>query len=161
MKLFIGRYLPLHCSGQNSSVEVVRRVLEAFPGGIHITDHEGGYPLHHACCFNSSVEVVKCMYEAYPGAMNIPQHSGNLSPIHLFAAQNDSPEILRYILKVSPLSAKCQDHDGWLPLHCLVNRDRYSMTSNRVECIRMLLKHYPEAVHVKSTLNLTPIDLCR
>lgn len=157
----LSRYLPLHCAGQNSSVDVVRRVLQAYPAGISVPDQEGGYPLHHACCFNTSFEVVKCIYEAYPEAMSIAQHSGNLSPIHLFSAQNDSPEILRYILTVSPSAAKCQDNEGWLPLHCLVNRDVGTMTANRLECIRLLIKHYPEAVHVESNMNTTPIDLSR
>ena len=140
---------------------VVRRVLEAYPEGISVVDHEGGYPLHHACCFNSSVDVVKCMFEAYPPAMMLPQHSGNLYPIHLFAAQNDSPDILRYILEVSPGSAALQDNDGWLPLHCILNRDQSTITANRIECIRILLKHHPCGVHTKSASNLTPIDLMR
>jgi ankyrin repeat protein len=153
-------YYPLHCSGQNTCLESVKQVLAAYPTAISMSDNEGGYPLHHACCFNSNVAVVKFMYEAYPGAINIPQQSGHLLPIHLATAQNESSDVLEYILSISPAAASAMDDDGWLPLHCLLTRDPLTMTKKRLDSLRILLKANPGGVHVQTiSEGKSPIDI--
>ena len=101
------------------------------------------------------------MYDAYPEAINIPQHSDNVRPIHLAAAQNETPEIFKFIISVSPDAPYVQDNEHWLPLHCLIYKDKSTMTKGRLECLRILLKPNSKGVAIKNSSCNTPIDMAR
>jgi ankyrin repeat protein len=141
----------MHCAGQNDCLEVVKVVFDAYPGAIHVTDHEGGLPLHHACCFAKNVEVVKFIYEANTEAISIKQMDG-ITPMHLAASQNDSPELLRLLLQLSPNAAAIEDNEGWVALRCIADRLKVEMSSRRLECFRILLNANPAAASQIGTL---------
>eukprot|EP01039_Chlorochromonas_danica_P000444 gene444-478_t len=137
--------LPLHLAGQNDSLEVVQTIYETFPEAIRIRDHEGGLPLHHACCLVENELVVKYLHEAYPEAISIAQDETRCTPLHLAAAFNSSPDIIRYILSVCPNGASVEDADGWCAVHSLLNtnsEDRWD--GRKLECLRILLRENPQ-----------------
>lgn len=149
-------YLPLHCACQNSCLDVVKAVHEAYLGAINSMDHEGGLPFHHACFFNHSVEVVKYIYQAFPEAISIAQSVDRVTALHLAASQNGSVEVIKFILLQDPSSIYAEDSEGWLPLHCLVNIPVLSMTTSRIDCLRQLVRSYPQSVSSKNRYGQTP-----
>jgi hypothetical protein len=150
----------LHSAGQNTFLNVVQMIFNAYPEAISKRDSEGGVPLHHACCFNSNLQVVKFMYDEYPDGISLAQVDG-IMPIHLAASQNPSADVMRFILSNCPESAFAVDNHGWLPLHCLIDNDPLDMTASRIESLRMLLRAHPQAVLHKNREGRSALDCAR
>jgi ankyrin repeat protein len=153
-------YLPLHTAGQNLRLDIVKAISDANPSAISVLDTEGGIPLHHACCFNTNIEVIRFMNTVFKDGMTLAQSDG-ITPLHLAASQNSSTDVIKYLLQIYPQAAFAADVDGWLPLHCLVTRHRDEMTSDRIECMRLLLSANPKAVSSMRNDGQTPYDMAK
>lgn len=152
LTLCLYSYLPLHCASQNTCIDVIKVVLDAYPEAIAVEDSDGGFPLHHACYFNHNPQVIKLMYESFPEAIRKQQHSNNLTPLHLAALNNDSREVMRYIISLYPESLRTPDKGGFLPLHCIIDAISSKISPGMIDCLRELLKAYPDAArHVCGT----------
>merc|ERR1711939_758191 len=152
------RKLPIHGAAINPCVGVVEVVATSYPDAVSLPSTKNTLPLHLAAAHNKSEEVVKYLYGQYPDAIRLASEGGAL-PLHWAALYNDSPTVFSYLLSVYKDAASMPTHNGWLPLHCLVSCPE--MTKNRLKCMFLLLRAYPEALHYCDSEGSTPYDIAR
>jgi ankyrin repeat protein len=70
LALLITRGLPLYfyARSQNASAEILQRLLELYPGGVHLVEEFGMLPLHYACDSHhpARLEIIRILTEAAP-----------------------------------------------------------------------------------------------
>jgi len=80
---------PLHFACCHGQPQVVRALLEAWPGAAAVKDAEGNYPLHFAAIHGRSAAIVKELLAAHPDAASKQGHWDRL-PLAL-AVLNGAP----------------------------------------------------------------------
>lgn len=191
--------LPLHMAclikSRDRSGEIVRVLLEAFPGGVSLETAAGRLALHYAAEY-ASLEAIKLLIDAHPAGLenacvedrgNTPLLmavvSGNIenvkyicdnypettrfcnyngkTALHL-VAETDNYEIMEIIYKHNPDAIRQLDSEGRLPLHHFIQDHEELIVegSKSMNCLRFLLKHYPDSTGVKDIYDDTPITLC-
>jgi len=64
---------------KNPPLEVVRRVLKAFPEAIKIKDLFSRLPLHVACAKGADLEIIRLLVKVFPGGVLHKDHTGRLA----------------------------------------------------------------------------------
>eukprot|EP01048_Picozoa_sp_COSAG05_P020721 COSAG05_NODE_3600_length_1966_cov_29.942153_4_plen_198_part_00 len=115
--------LSLHLAlANNADVELVRRILEAFPEAATEKDQNGDLPMHVALRYDAPSEVYRWLLGVHPGAASEKTRNGSL-PLHLAVRGNVAPEVFTLLLSHFPtaIGVRTGTHD--MPLHLAL---RYS-----------------------------------
>lgn len=159
-------FTPLHAIlyNQNIDADKLQDILECLlnlsPSSIRVLDREfmdgdDATPLHLACQSKSvNLEIVQLLFNAWPEAMRMPR-SDECLPIHQLCHNtmldnNDSIDILRFMLDTDQTIARERNWDGELPIHCAVSR-------HSVEFCKVLIDVHPESLRVQTSNNALPI----
>jgi len=144
---------------QNIDADNLKDILECLlklsPSSIRVLDGDDATPLHLACQSKSvNLEIVQLLFNAWPETMRMPR-SDECLPIHQLCQNNmldnnDSLDILRFMLDTDQTIARERNWDGELPIHCAVNR-------HSVEFCEVLIDVYPESLRVQTSNNVLPI----
>lgn len=137
-------WLPLHYACANgASEDVVRLLLEAYPGGVVEVDKRQRTPLHFALCNNLecpvSESLAKMLVRPFQetSAASVGDENDML-PIHYACAYGSSEEVLRLIIEGYDGGVVRLDFKGRSPLHFVMgNSDR----ENSVEVMKLILKN--------------------
>ena len=80
----------------------------------------------HKACYNEKVTlgIVQLLYNILPGALRLGDDNGRL-PIHWLCCNdglddNNSLDILQFMLSIDPTLPREMDGDGYLPIHVAV-----------------------------------------
>lgn len=149
--MFVGSFgqFPIHLACRKcASLEVVQRLVQIFPGGLHVRCQEGELPLHKAAV-GSSLDVVKFLVELHPEHLQCRNHY-RLYPLHR-AAERASLAVIRFLVKIYPDAVSAAGSNGRLPLHyacggCspmfLETTSDVRASSTQIEVVKLLLKNY-------------------
>ena len=154
-------HLPVHIAAENSTPEVLDLIVEAHPEGIFqpCVEDNDNTPLVKAI-MNNNEPCVSFICTKFPTAAKMRNKFG-CNPMH-FAAEGDNVEILKSVHQAYPENIKLADEQGKLPLHAfvMVHQDVVHENGNEADCLRFLLKHYPQAVGITDAAGDTPLSLC-
>jgi len=149
--------LNMACSNADTSLEMVKLLVNAWPEGTRHRDNSGefgggseGYlPIHNLCNnYNLdaavSRDILQVLIDADPSSPKERDSSESYLPIHYAAGYgNKSLEFCKLLIKAYPESLKIESGDDRLPLHeaCIYKR---------VELVEYLLQEDPESINVRS-----------
>lgn len=157
-------HIPAHFAAESSCPEVLRRVLSVYPEGIYYqcAEDNNNSPLIKAV-INDNEETCRYICETFPDATKVKNSQG-LTVLH-FAAEGDNCSILKMLHERNPTAVRERDNEGRLPLHIFVQVHQEIINENgsEADCLRFLLKVFPESVaiednHGDSPLSLTPTE---
>jgi hypothetical protein len=112
-------FLPPFCMQYAICIdELIRFLLQSYPGSAKLKDGFGNLPLHLAVQFQASPSVVSLVLGAFPEALGMFNAGGGL-PLHKAAQFNSPMEVLRLIIDSDGSAASKRDDRGNLPLHLL------------------------------------------
>ncbi|XRB04323.1 hypothetical protein NFJ02_20g42740 [Pycnococcus provasolii] len=141
--------LPLHYAlGGNASVDVIGKLLAAYPGGAQVKNTDGDLPLHFAA-YKASIDVIDKLLEAYPKGAQVKNNDGNLS-LHYALDRSASVDVIGKLLAAYPGGAQVKNTDGDLPLH-------WAVYKGSGDVIDMLLAAYSEGAQVKNKNGNLPL----
>jgi len=153
-------HIPAHIAAESSNHEVLKAVVSAYPEGLLYACPEDNMntPLIKAV-INGNEDVVNYITTHYPDAVHVTNALG-LNPMH-FAAENDSVAIMKMIHRAFPEAICMPDASGRLPLHAYVqtHQEMFNEGGNEAECLRFLLRVYPDAVAVADGHGEAPVAL--
>lgn len=153
--------LPLHLAMKNTNVDVIQSIFSAYPEAITQVDVNGWLPIHHAAYFNSTVHVLQWLYKTYPIGFSTPQRPSGRLPLQYAAAKCLSLSTVRFIYEVYPEAISIFDTNRRLPLHTVLARSNGYMNTVRLECFKILLHAYPQAINMRGQDERTPFDLAK
>jgi len=149
--------LNMACSNSDTSLEVVKLLVNAWPEGTRHRDNSGefgggsgGYlPIHNLCNnYNLdaavSRDILELLLDADPSSPKETDSSESCLPIHYAVGYgNKSLEFCKLLVKAYPESLKIESGDGRLPLHeaCIYKR---------VELVEYLFQKDPESIDVRT-----------
>lgn len=130
---------------------VLARIVVA-PDEISTRGPQGRLPLHVAVDHDAPAVVVQALISAYPEGSKLVG-SSNMNPLHItVSSQHASVHTVRVLLELGyPEQLEMQDIDGDTPLHAACR------AGAPIEVIEVLLRAYPQAVHVLDNEGLPPI----
>jgi hypothetical protein len=140
--------LPIHLACLLCApVEVISKLIEAYPDGISAKQECGLYPLHLACQQNLCLSTIACLLESFPDAAIIQDEFGRL-PIHHACVNEVSFQTLEYLLRTYPELRNMKDYNGHTALTYVGDSE-----SNYEEIIRLFQDEpedqHPEGVEVE------------
>lgn len=147
--------LPLHYAAAYSTrVEVVRLLLELYPGAVRTRSGRGLLPLHEAASKNSSVEIVHLLMAACPEALQamVTVDIKGL-PLHFAAALNPHIEVVRTLIQAYPEALHTPTCNSQLPLH------HAAAHNSCPDVVRLLIQKYPKALQMMSTNTVNGLPL--
>lgn len=99
-------------------VEVVKRMLQLFPGSVKEKDASGELPIHYACQYQSNeASLVGLLIDAYPSGLSEVDGYGRL-PLHSACdGRGLSDGVIYLLISRYPDAASAIDNKGYLPLH--------------------------------------------
>ena len=101
--------LPLHYAlGGNASVDVIGKLLAAYPGGAQVKNTDGDLPLHWAV-YKGSGDVIDMLLAAYSEGAQVKNKNGNL-PLHHALINEASVDV---IVKVFAEHPQATTATGW------------------------------------------------
>jgi ankyrin repeat protein len=152
--------LPAHIAAAHSTVEAFVNVVNAHPEAISIVCDGFGTPLHYAV-ESSNLEMIDHICRRHPETTCIPDLQGHF-PLHI-AASSDNIGILRKLIEAYPEAISTPSmSEGRLPLHifCTAFQDMLREDSPEADCLRFLVRSYPDAVGMTDKAGDTPLSLC-
>lgn len=153
--------LPANIAAEYSSTEVLEEVLRAYPEAISMSsaDDLNNTPLMKAV-ISGNEDCVRFICEHYPDTILTPNIHGR-NAFHL-AAEGDSVEILRLLDAAAPQCVTLPDREGKLALHLFadVHQEIIHERDREAECLKYLLRRYPQAASMVDTAGNTPLTLC-
>jgi ankyrin repeat protein len=153
--------LPANIAAEYSSWEVLQEVLKAYPAAINMSCAEdlNNTPLMKAV-ISGNEECVRFICDEYPHTISKTNIHGR-SAVHL-AAEGDNVEILRMLDDSEPRLITTPDREGKLPLHLFadVHQEVIHENDREAECLRYLLRRFPEAARMTDNAGNTPLNLC-
>lgn len=153
-KKFSGYLLPIHkaCCHEDVPLDLVRKLIKAYPKSLHITDsYYNRLALHWACLKikDKRNDIIELLLQENPASASQTALYGRL-PIHYASAGDVDPNVIRNLLRYYPFGARCQDKHEWLPIHLACLQGACS------ESVSVLLDSFPESVHLKTKKGNTP-----
>jgi hypothetical protein len=155
-----GDSLPLHLllSNLQSSIHDALMMIEKYPEGLRCRDNpyfpfSKSLPIHIECGKQCRSAVLTKCIELYPES--IAERVGeNSFPLHLLLANSESSvDVILLFISKYPDALRCQDVDGYLPLH--LECERQCRSPVIAKCIEL----YPEALHVTAKDDALPLHL--
>jgi ankyrin repeat protein len=154
-------HLPIHIAAEHSTEDVLQSVVNAYPDSVYsvCSANHNNTPLMIAIGSGNEA-CVNFLCDHYPESAKCINSAG-LNPMHA-AVEGDSLSILRKVFDTNPDVIRQIDLCGRLPLHVFmqVHQDLVGESSSEVDCLRFLLKHYPEAVNIEDASGETSLSLC-
>jgi ankyrin repeat protein len=151
--------LPAHTAAEHGCSTVLEEILKSYPDAVNIgcTEDADNTPLIKAVA-SVNEDTVNFMCENYPTAVSLVNVEGK-NAMH-FAAEGDSLSLLTTICKASPDIIRCQDLEGKLPLHifCEMHHDPIHEMEAEADCLRYLIKMYPDGVKIADKSGMTPLQ---
>ena len=160
-------WLPIHTAACYSTVEVMEFLLSLYPESVVITTDGSDNLLHMAVFDKESATTsvmeakVRFLCSRYPLMMLQRDDYGN-TPLHYAISSKNVPAVQilceaggqdQVRLPVAHPTDDSYGHNGWLPLHYLVDGNvislRDSLLSEVADCFRMLPRCYPEAAGIE------------
>ena len=82
-------------------------------------------------------------------------------PLHLSLQFNPTYQVIEALLRVYPDAVRRQDHDERLPLHVYCHANSLpTLDPQDIEgIVHLLLKAYPESLHIRDETGLTPLQI--
>jgi ankyrin repeat protein len=169
------RRLPIHVAAQNSTLDVIKLLLKAYPESRYKTNSHGSNLLHHVsqdprkdrALVNSKVQY---LCDHYPDLLRKSSNRG-LNPLMYYAGARDFEFDLKTIVIMCEVDStiiaeKCQDPENprrfnkKLLLHFLVQgRTFTSGVTVEADCFRYLLNLFPAAAGIKDGRGLSPHNI--
>lgn len=107
--------LPLYCAALRGHLDIIKILLQYYPGGACFMDKNGEIPIH-AAAKEGHLECTKTLLESYPKGAFAQDRRGKL-PLH-FSTHAGHVGVTRVLLDAFPDGAFVQDFVyGDLPLH--------------------------------------------
>ena len=147
-------FLPIHilcCSikmNDDASLAILHFMMNIDATMVREIAQEGYLPLHLAA-YAMSAAFCKVLISAYQESLMIESRDGSL-PIHDLCNLNrraDAVDTIQYMLELYPESINRRDGLGYLPIHYAASKARHG----RIDTMKLLLKHDPDAVSKKTT----------
>mmetsp|Transcript_45294 Transcript_45294/g.137966 ORF Transcript_45294/g.137966 Transcript_45294/m.137966 type:complete len:393 (-) Transcript_45294:116-1294(-) len=115
-----GTALHAVCSIGCAPNEVVRQILQHWPGAAAIKNiKHGGTPLHVQCGNSQgSVSKVRLLVTEFPGAASFINKQG-MTPLHVACATNAMLPVLKILAKANSSVLRLQDENGCTPIGVL------------------------------------------
>jgi hypothetical protein len=177
--------LPIHYAANNSSLNVLKLLLELCPESIYQTDPcGGGNLLHDVVCENRQDRApvnakVQYLCDHYPNLLNMSDKNDHnpLNRILSFNFHHIAARKLGIQLDLQTIKIMCETdktivtkqcltgsyNKGWLPIHHLVSNPGIDfLTSNmsvEADCFRYLLHLYPASAGIKNDRGHSTYDL--
>ena len=117
----------------------------------------GRLALHVSAVFNPHLASNVFIYENYPYAVQSPSLPHGRMPLHESVWLSAKKKVVEFFLSVYPMAATVTTSEGHYPLHFLL--DTPYMNFERMECLRLLLKHCPQAAIAVDNDNETPVSI--
>jgi ankyrin repeat protein len=109
--------IPLHYAARNGALELATKLLERFPGRIHVKDQDGKLPIYFACNTGSNEALVRLLIDKYPESLKEKDKSQSI-PLHYAAARRMAKtNTLKLLVERYSARVHSPDMDGRLPLH--------------------------------------------
>ena len=155
--------LLLYCKSESLSVEGLREIFERHGWTPNNTQHiSADYEFFCAACRNEIVneEIIRCLLEYFPDAAGTVVGDKGSVALHCACKnKNVTPGIIRILIDATSTSVRCEDNDGWTPLHYLCNNENLDETVS-LQILKLLIEKCPEAVrHANRTGGSLPIHL--
>jgi ankyrin repeat protein len=151
--------LALHDACQlQCSIMIIKILIDSFPFGLIITDHDGNLPLHCAL-FLGTHRILDCaryLVGIHPEHVVVPNLSGS-TPMDLAIQQHKRYRntLLDLFLHAYPPCASHQFRMYRLLLHLMLDSDSDAMERSILMCVEA----YPQGVNTKDILHQLPIHL--
>lgn len=148
--------LPLHrvCQSENSSDEVIEKIILTYPSCIKEVDKKWGrLPIHYAVRNPNSPhkqQIVKILLQKFPEGASFPDKY-NDTPLHyhLFCSREQSLEIVKMLVEAHPNTARINAGFTGYPLHRAVVCDN-------LDIVKYLIGVYPEVLRIKDLSGRIP-----
>lgn len=152
--------LPLHIAAwSDAPPEVVSRLIQLYPEACAEVDLYSFTPLCLGAWNSCSFETLSMLVKTWPEACREKNTFGSL-PLHSAVQDSARSDSVALLLQIYPQASRDIDNDGNLPIHVLSNsNDIKKMSSNTIESLRLLLKSYPESVHVSTSFMQSPVNI--
>lgn len=128
--------LAMACSYRASPL-VLDLLLSRYPNGIKVTSVDGWYPLHAAVACEAPFEAIQKLYRAYPQSITDTNNSTQSTALHLACSRRASFDVVKFLLEVSPDSARTEDSKRMTPWFWAV----YTQTLSVIE---LFVKYFPD-----------------
>lgn len=142
--------LPLHLAAEHNtrtSLEIVRYLVDAFPGSTRRRDYQGLYPLHRALATDRpSANVMECLASPFPQLLSTEDNEGFL-PLHralkdalAFQEEYDSDwsETIEALIKLNSMPLRSFERKTPLLQACEDN--------NSLSQVFILIREWPEQI---------------
>mmetsp|Transcript_798 Transcript_798/g.1803 ORF Transcript_798/g.1803 Transcript_798/m.1803 type:complete len:260 (-) Transcript_798:43-822(-) len=147
--------LPIHgICDRNPPSDVLTAILEAYPEGVRVPDHDGSTPLHYACFDRANISVIKILVKSFPNGVKMKNKFLCL-PIHLACWRGSDLETINFLIHRYPESIQERDMDGDLAIHDACQGQ------GTQQVIKFLIDAYPESLRMKNKNNVTPYTLAK
>jgi ankyrin repeat protein len=171
--------LPVHQAANHSELDVLKYLIKAYPESISMLEDDGGNLLHEVVRDRfSDVSDVKAkiqfLCEQCPALMHMKDENG-FTPLHDLLADEDADADAAYEcakllcdIDETVVREKCTpsdttlDYSGQLPLQrflSIYKYDQISDVSYQAECVRLLLRLYPEGAGIKDDHSVSAYDI--
>ena len=149
---------PLHFAFWKSSLAIVKFLLgESKADAVQMEDNYKDTPLHYAFLNDKHEEVPEFVATKYPDFLKKPRSSDGRLPLHVACRNATSIVGVRVLLEHYPDAAKQKDKQGKIPL-ALACQNKQLEEEDLLALIELLVRVYPEAVHVKDNDGNKAID---
>jgi hypothetical protein len=166
--------LPIHAAlGVAADVTIIEALVQAHPMSLLHTTEEGlQVPLHSAFAYPHTAPL-QCedVVEVLVQAMDVSKHGTHVDgriamkmedstgyfPIHYACQNRASPEVIEFMVKRYPQTARSQLPNGSLPIHCLVSDSLIETAIRGVKNIGTSEREQFEATRRKMRSLLQPL----
>jgi ankyrin repeat protein len=136
-----------------SSIDVVKRLLQAQPRAAALLDGEQYLPIHHACEVGCPPEIVQALLEANPASARAETRKHDTA-LSLSCTCNKSVESVKLLIKANPRALKQKNDYGFVPLHCICRAYQ-----PRLGIVEALVDANPSCVHLQTNAGETATHL--
>ncbi|KAI3894092.1 hypothetical protein MKX03_013289 [Papaver bracteatum] len=108
-KLDLNGFTPLHLASAQTSLQMVKLLLDVYPGACMVQDNEGRTPLHIAAMKNR-LEIMKLLVEKEPNALHTKNNQNSDTILHFCVKNNTNFKTLKLLVNKLSDSQLHPDH---------------------------------------------------